>query len=120
MMKEIVSLQFPLTNDIMTTLRLTTGGVCSLVGLNLDDSEDCKLCLTEGLLVLLRNGYQSAEIRFCEEDGLSVTLSGVSRGEATSSAEDEISYALLSALVADLQIEREKDSVRAISFRFGC
>ena len=56
MMDELLSLRVALSPDVMTTVRLATGGVCSLVSLSYDDGEDCKVCVTESLLLLVRGG----------------------------------------------------------------
>ena len=36
MMETLMNLQFPLRRELMTTVRLVTGGVCSLAGLDVD------------------------------------------------------------------------------------
>ncbi len=119
-MKELMRVHCRLDSDLFTTIRLTTGGLCSLVGLNLDDSEDCKVCVTESLLMLLRSGYGQACITFEERDGLFVRVLGEGERRASeSSLEDEIAYALLSALVAELDEVKEDGFVREVSFRFG-
>ena len=119
-MEEIMSVTFPLESGLLTTVRLTTGGVCSLAGLDLDDSEDCKLCVTESLLVLLRNGFSRARLAFSLQGGLSVQICGESAGAPSAKeGQDELSLALLGALVKDLVMEREGDVVCKIAFRFG-
>ncbi|MBO5045778.1 MAG: hypothetical protein J6C93_02805 [Clostridia bacterium] len=119
-MKRLLELNLTLQNELMTTVRLTTGGVCSCFGLTLDESEDCKLCVTEALLLLTRNGFQTARVVFCEEEGLQVILKGELReGARENSVEEDISCALLEALVENLSIERDGEGVCAVSFRFG-
>lgn len=114
-----LQLKLPLDSDYMTTVRLATGGVCSLAGLDINDSEDCKVCVTECLLILMRNGFTSAEVTFLPQDGLGVKIIGKDRsGEVTPSVEDEISYALLGALVDNLQWEKGQADM-AVTFRFG-
>lgn len=115
-MMSLMSLEFPLSADIMTTVRLVTGGVCALVGFGIDDAEDCKVCVTEALLLLLHGGAQSAKLCFERGEKLSVTMEAECARGADSS--DEISVALLSALVEDLDIASERDFTR-ISFAFG-
>ena len=119
MMKEEMTLTFPLKSEFLTTVRLATGGVCSLAGLDLDESEDCKVCVTESLLILKRNGYGAACVSFDAEEGLRVCVKGEEKGEGSPSEEDEISYALLGALVKDLDLEKKDDCVAAIGFAFG-
>lgn len=66
MMNEVLSLRLALSPDVMTTVRLATGGVCSLLSLSYDDGEDCKVCVTESLLLLLRGGYAHARVVFAD------------------------------------------------------
>ncbi len=117
-MKEYLELRFPLGSDMMTTVRLATGGVCSRAGLDLDASEDCKVCVTESLLLLGHSGYRGARMRFSDDGGLRVEILGESRGSAAPSSEDEISYALLSAL-ADVEFERADGALSSVKFTFG-
>lgn len=119
-MEKIIELSFALKSDMMTTVRLTAGGVCARAGLSLDDGEDCKVCVTEGLLLLMRNGFSFARVFFSEEDGLYIRLKGEERSNSASeTAEDEISYALLGALVDHLSVERKDGVVSEIAFRIG-
>ena len=46
------SIRLPLTGEYLTTVRLTTAGLCSLAGLDVDFIEDYKVCVTESLLIL--------------------------------------------------------------------
>lgn len=116
-MMKLMSLDFPLSREIMTTVRLVTGGVCALVGFGIDEAEDCKVCITEGLLLLLHGGARTARVRFEKDQRLEIYLEGDCLQEELSS-ESEISIALLSALVDDLDIRSEQNLTR-ISFGFG-
>lgn len=119
-MEELLRINVPLKNELMTTVRLTTGGICSLAGLSLDGSEDCKVCVTESLLLLMHGGYPSACVRFSADDGLEVSVSGEGdRRAATECAEDEISVALLNALTEGVNLQKEGGCLRSIGFRFG-
>ena len=118
-MKELLSLDFQLNSDLMTTLRLTTGGVCSCVGLDLEETEDCKVCITESLLLIMHAGYPSARVRFAEDGGVYVSIEARGeRVEGKESPDDGISSALLCALAQDVNMEKEKDCLKAIGFRF--
>lgn len=120
MMEELLTLNVLLKNELMTTVRLATGGVCSLVGLSLDGSEDCKVCVTESLLLLMHGGYPSACVRFCTDGGLSVEVTGEGvRRSLREYAEDEISVALLNALTEGVNLQKEGGCLRTIGFRFG-
>lgn len=117
-MKNEICLTLPLDGEYMTTVRLTTGGVCSLAGVDVDATEDCKVCVTESLLLLKRNGYAGACVRLTKGDRLFVFVEGLERTGKAEDEEDEISKALLSALVDDLTISREGGKASAFSFSF--
>lgn len=111
------SVKMPLGGEYMTTVRLTVGGLCALAGFDVDSAEDYKVCVTESLLILQRNGFTSATLTFGVGETLSCALVGEGSGEPISTAEDEISYALLSALLG--KVEYTKDGagkVLAIQF----
>lgn len=114
--------ELPLLNDFFTTVRLTTGGICALCGLDVDYTEDVKVCVTEGLLVLKRNGYARAKLSFVftGEGGKMrcrlIGLGGRTKNAAQGGAEDEISFALLAALVEESNVEKDGAAVTEISF----
>lgn len=98
------SVSLPLTGEYLTTVRLTTGGLCALAGFDVDTAEDYKVCVTESLLILKRSGYTRADITFTVGEKLGCAVCGKERiGEREQSAEDEISRALLCALVGEVQ-----------------
>ncbi len=113
-------MRIPLGNEMMTTVRLATGGVCALKGLDIDASEDCKVCVTESLLLLSHAGFGQAEIGFSDEEGLRVFVGGMGQREAGKPCpEDEISAALLGALASDVCMEKKGETVISVSFRFA-
>lgn len=114
----LLSMEFPLRREIMTTVRLAAGGVGSLAGLGIDEAEDLKVCVTESLLLLLHGGCTCAKVTFDRADGVRVCLTGEGGGaSAEKTVEEEISAALLNALVEELTIERG-DGRSRISFVF--
>ena len=120
MMDELLSLRVALSPDVMTTVRLATGGVCSLVSLSYDDGEDCKVCVTESLLLLLRGGYASARVAFADGDELSVSVEGDGEcGQSAGCEEDEIALALINALARGVVMERRDGTIAKITFTFG-
>lgn len=115
------TITLPLTGEgeYFTTVRLTTGGICALANFDVDSAEDFKVCVTESLLILKRNGYQTARIQFTVGEMLSCQISGMNAGEKTSeSMEDEISYALLGALLGKVDfIKNDGGRVETIAFQ---
>ena len=110
--------ELPLTGEYLTTVRLTTGGLCALVGFDVDEAEDYKVCVTESLLILKRNGFTRASITFTVGDELAFSVSGTEKtGEKEDSMEDEISHALLAALVGAVEFIKDDDgAVKTIAF----
>ena len=117
MEKFVVSL--PLTGEYLTTVRLTTGGLCALTGFDVDTTEDYKVCVTESLLILKRNGFLTATIEFTVGETLDCAVSGAEKGgEKSEELEDEISKALLSALLGEVDfVENSEGMVEKISFK---
>ncbi len=118
-MKSIFEISFPLKSELMTTVRLAAGGVCAMKGLDIDAAEDCKVCITESLLLLKHRGYLTANIFFYEGEPLSVRIVGEGEGDGTPSPEDDISLALLSALLGDVETTERDGKLHSISFEIG-
>lgn len=118
-MSRLLELRFSLENELMTTVRLATGGVCALLGLNLDESEDCKVCVTESLLLLKHRGYAAAQVVFEEDGKVHIAGEGEPKESEDEYPEDEISFALLSALLDGVETEKQGEKLHAIAFRIG-
>lgn len=103
------TVSLPLTGEYLTTVRLTTGGLCSLVDFDVDSAEDYKVCVTESLLILKRNGFSTATITFTVGESLACEVQGDALdGAKEDSIEDEISRALLSALLGNVEFMKDK------------
>lgn len=120
MMDELLSLRVALRSDVMTTVRLATGGICSLAAMSYDDGEDCKVCVTESLLLLLRGGYRSARVVFSKDERLFVSVEGENCTQHQNACEDdEIALALINALAQDVVMEKCDNAIGKITFTFG-
>ena len=114
---EKFSVKLPLTGEYLTTVRLTTGGLCALAGFDVDATEDYKVCVTESLLILKRNGFSSAVIEFSVGETLGCVLTGETLSlEKEEGIEDEISRALLSALLGNAEFVENDGRVEKIAF----
>lgn len=118
-MNALFKVETPLKNELMTTVRLAASGLCSLCELSYDDGEDCKVCVTESLLILTRAGYESAELAFYRENGIRIVAEGSGEPVGGEKEDDGISAALLSALAEDVNMENRGGIVSRISFRFS-
>ncbi len=107
----------PLVGEYFTTLRLTTGGLCALAGFDVDTAEDFKVCVSESLLILKRNGFDAASLEFTVEEALSCRIVGEElTREKEEGFEDEISRALLGALLGEVAFTKDGDRVICIEF----
>ncbi len=111
-------IELPLTGEYLTTVRLTTGGLCALAGFDVDATEDYKVCVTESLLILKRNGYTRASICFTVAETLAANICGKDcLQQAEESFEDEISKALLSALLGKVEFtSNQQGKIQSIVF----
>ena len=118
-MMEKFSITLPLIGEYLTTVRLTTGGLCALLDFDVDATEDFKVCVTESLLILKRNGFKNASIDFTIEEALGCEVRGLEiGGEKEDEMEEEISKALLSALLGKVVFEKNAENrVEKISFK---
>lgn len=116
---EKFTIAMPLTGEYLTTVRLTTGGLCALAGFDVDATEDFKVCVTESLLILKRNGFISAHIDFTIDEELGCEVCGIDGcGNAEESFEDEISKSLLSALLGKVEFYKNSENkVERIFFK---
>ena len=112
------SIVFPLDNEYFTTVRLTTGGVCALADFDVESTEDFKVCVTESLLILKRSGFANARISYTVGQPLLCEVTGENRiCEKQTGVEDEISFALLKALLGEVEFEKDTDGeVVAVKF----
>ena len=107
----------PLTGEYLTTVRLTTGGLCALAEFDVEATEDFKVCVTESLLILKRNGFITANIQFEVGESLACIITGdEASGEKEDGFEDEISRALLSALLGKVEFVETNGRVEKIVF----
>ena len=112
------SITTPLTGEYFTTVRLTVGGICALAGFDVDATEDFKVCVTECLLILNRNGFTAATITLSIGEELACEITGEQlEGEKIDTPENEISFALLSALLGSVEFINEENRVVKIQFK---
>lgn len=114
-MKEI-SLKFHLADsEYMTALRLVTTAVCSAHEVDVDTLEDFKVCVTEGVIILKNCGFEAVSAVFGGGDSVSCTLSG--EGGNPKEGENELSLALISALVDECVISRKGEIIEKVTLK---
>jgi len=113
---EKFSLYVPLKGaDYFTTVRLAVGGICNMAGADIDAVEDFKVCVTEALLILKRGGAESASVEFSLDGGVKACVTIQKRGASSSSNEEnEISIALLGALIDGVTYSKDGDDIYKI------
>lgn len=103
-MKEL-SVKFDLSDsEFYTALRLVAGAFCSIGEKDVDCAEDFKVCVTESALILKNCGFKSVNAVFSVQDGVKAVLTG--EGGNPADAENELSLALIGALVEKCGIEK--------------
>ncbi len=111
------TLKTPLQGEYFTTVRLTSGGLCALAGFDVDETEDFKVCVTESLLLLKRNGFATAEITFTLGEALGCKIVGETlTGGKEEGLEDEISRSLLTALLGKVEFIQEGERIICVEF----
>ncbi len=96
-------------SEYLTALRLVAGAVCAAAGVDVDTMEDFKVCVTESALILKNCGSEAAEVSFACGDGVSAEVCGI--GGRRCGGDNELSLALISALVGNFGIEKSGEAV---------
>ena len=99
----------------MTALRLVCGAVCSAHGLDMDDLEDFKVCVTESAIILKNCGFESVTATFAGGEEVVCTVYG--EGGAPKAGDNELSLALVSALVKECDIVRRGDIIERVTLK---
>ena len=99
----------------MTALRLVAGAVCSAEDVDVDTSEDFKVCVTESAILLKNCGFESAEFVFSTDGG--VTLEAAGKGGKPHASENDFSLALVSALVSDCKIDGRGGIIEKVTLK---
>ena len=103
-MKEF-TVKFHLSDsEYMTALRLVCGAVCSAHEMDVDALEDFKVCVTESAIILKNCGFETVTAVFGGGEHLVCTVQG--EGGNPVEGENELSLALISALVENCEITR--------------
>lgn len=100
-------------SEYLTALRLVAGAICSVAGKDIDCAEDFKVCVTESALILKNSGFERLTATFCTEDGVSAVLSG--EGGEAKEADNELSLALIGALVGRCEISRSGGIINTVT-----
>lgn len=102
-------------SEYMTALRLVSGAVCSACDVDVDTLEDFKVCVTESALILKNGGFESVRAVFDTESGVSAEISG--KGGNPCEGENELSLALISALVKQCDINKNGGIIDRVTLK---
>lgn len=99
----------------ITALRLVAGAVCSAHDIDVDTSEDFKVCVTESAIILKNCGFETATVTFRGGDGVSCTVEG--GGGNPKESQNEFSLALISALVGECAIAKRGEIIERVTLK---
>ena len=119
-MKNCFVIEFPLEEKYFVSLRLATAGICDVAELDVEKSEDFKLCVAEACLSLMRAGFSAARVQLSGEDGMQALISGVGDVAKTpklSAEGEQFTLSLLAELVDELNIERKGDLICCLQMK---
>ncbi len=108
-MGETVTITIPAKAEHLLVVRLAASGICSRLGMGIEQMEDTKAAVAEACLVMIhdRQGFERLEITFVYSDSLRVSVDGRNPGVLTAREEDidaDLSLALLEALTEQLTV----------------
>lgn len=118
MEKEIL-LQIPLCSNNLLCARLTTSAVCSLLKLNIDESEDIKVCVNEACLIIMGNNFSRVRLKYDMQENLRISVQGDGNCGSNSINLDknakEISLMLLNSLIDKVEYQKEDGIISSIT-----
>ena len=102
-------------SEFMTAVRLTVGAVCAVADVDVDVTEDMKVCVNESCLYLKDCGYKDVTVQLSCDGGVVATVCG--EGGTPKENENQFSLALISALVSSCEIERKDGLVNKLTLK---
>ena len=112
-MKDL-SVKFDLADsEFFTALRLVASALCSVAEKDVDAAEDFKVCVTESALMLKNCGFKSVCASFSADGGVKAVLKG--EGGQPAEADNELSLALIGALVEKCGIDRKDGVISSVT-----
>lgn len=109
------SVEFNLCDgEYMTALRLVAGAVASAADVDIDTLEDFKVCVTESALILKNCGFEKIKGVF-DADGVSACFEGF--GGTPVQGENELSLALIGAMVGSCDIEKRDGIIFKVTLK---
>ncbi len=108
------SVKFNLADgEFFTALRLVAGALCSIEGKDVDTAEDFKVCVTESAIILKNCGFESVSAVFSADGKVKAKIYG--EGGVPAEADNELSFALIGALVEKCSIEKDGSVITAVT-----
>lgn len=109
-MSEFVTVNIPAKAEHLLVARLAASGICSRLGMAIEQMEDVKAAVSEACILMISDqaGYERLTISFTYGDGLDVCVQGEQPGGAPSAEEidADFSMALLEALADKLEADQ--------------
>lgn len=108
-MSETVRIIIPSRAEHLLVVRLAASGICSRLGMAIDQMEDVKSAVAEACLILINNpaGFERLNIAFEYSDQLCVTVTGEGHGMENNAEEidPDFSLVLLEALTEKTEVQ---------------
>jgi hypothetical protein len=102
-------------SEYLTAVRLVVGAICAQSDVDVDSLEDFKVCVTESCIIARNCGYERAEITFKNAGGVCAEVKGL--GGTPKEADNELSLALISALVSSCEIEKQGKAIGKVTLK---
>ncbi len=100
-MDKRIDMTLPLSSECLVAARLTAGAVCNILGLDIEEADDVKLCVSEACNLIFAQHFGAASIRFGFEKDLCVEIRGDQPSEGPDKEVDEDMSRLLLDTLSD-------------------
>ncbi|MDD4002896.1 MAG: hypothetical protein PHE12_01720 [Clostridia bacterium] len=116
-MERTIILQIPLCTNNLLCARLAASAVCSLLNINIEETEDIKVSVNESCLMFMRYNYKKAKLSFIMGNPLTIVIEaeGVCEKHRFKDNNEEIGLILLDSLVDEVKYERKNELISQIT-----
>lgn len=117
-MEKEIKLQIPLCSNNLLCARLTASAVCSLLKIDIDETEDIKVCVNEACLIMMGSNFSRVNIDFNMEKNLEINISGSGSCNKSLNADNEnkeLSVMLLNSLIDNVEYKKDGEKITSIT-----
>ena len=114
-----IILQLPIClSKNLICARLTTSAVCSMLNLDIEETEDIKVCVNEACLMIMSGNYKSVKVVYNTDNNLMITVTGEGKCDKIkvfNQESKELGLTMLNSLIDNVEYHKTNGNVSSIT-----